>query len=206
MKQIYRQSQLFTFLLYTEGKGLEKKILDCGAGGNCPPLGIFKNYGYETHGVDCSENALKRAAEFEKKHDLNLNIIEGDMRNLTFKDEEFSYAYSYNSIFHMSKEEIKSSIKEIHRVLAKGGYAFINFASCNDERSTLGKKVREGEYLQFEHGEDILHSYFDINEAEDNGFFEGFEVIYKENRIRNGIRQNGDKIALGFIDYIIEKK
>jgi len=206
MNQIYWQNQLFTFLLYTEGKGLKKKILDCGAGGKTPPLGIFKNYGYETHGVDCSENALEKTAEFEKKHNLNLNIIKCDMRNLPYKDEEFSYAYSYNSIFHMSKEDIKSSIKEIHRVLTKGGYAFINFPSCNDERATVGKKVGEGEYLQVEFGEDVLHSYFDINEAEDNGFFEGFEVIMKENSIRNGIRQNGDKITKGYIDYILEKK
>ncbi len=206
MNQIYRQTQLYTFLLYTEGKGLEKKILDCGAGGNCPPLGIFKNHGYETHGVDCSEKALEQAAEFQKKHNLNLNIIEGNMLNLPFKDEEFSYAYSYNSIFHMKKEEIKQSLKELHRVLTKGGYAFINFPSCNDERATQGINVGEGEYLQFEYGENVLHSYFDVNEAEENGFFEGFEVIFKENRIRNGFKQDGAKVTLGFIDYIIEKK
>lgn len=205
MNQVYWQNQLFTFLLYIEGKGLEKKILDCGAGGKTPPLGIFKNYGYETHGIDCSDRALEKAAEFTREHGLELNIIKGDMRNLPFEDEEFSYAYSYNSIFHMSKKEIKKTLKEIHRVLVKGGYAFVNFPSVNDERAEVGKKVGDGEYLQFENGEDILHSYFDIDEAEENGFFQGFNILLKENTIRYGYKGNGDKVTVGCIDYIIEK-
>lgn len=205
MKQLYWQNQLFTFLLYAEGKGLERKILDCGAGGKTPPLGIFKNYGYETYGVELSENAIARAAEFEEKHGMDLNIIKGDMRELAFKDGEFSYVYSYNSIFHMSKEEIKKSIGEIHRVLIKGGYAFINFPSCNDEMATAGKKVGEGEYLQLENGEDVLHSYFNIDEAEEYGFFKGFKIIFKENSIRNGFRDDGSRVTKGYIDYIIEK-
>jgi len=64
--------------------------------------------------------------------------------------------------------------------------------------------VREGEYLQEEYGEKILHSYFDENEAED--YFSGYQVIYKENRIRNGFQSEGVKIRRGYIDYIIEKK
>ncbi len=40
MKAIFRQNQLFTFLLYCNGQALNKTILDCGAGGNLPPLAI----------------------------------------------------------------------------------------------------------------------------------------------------------------------
>ena len=55
-----------------------------------------------------------------------------------------------------------------------------------------------------ERGEEILHSFYDDNEAE--GYFQGFDILYKENRIREGRTQNGGKIRLGFIDYILEKK
>ena len=121
MKTIFRQNQLFTFLLYCNGQGLEKNILDCGAGGGCPPLAIFKDHGYETYGIDIDEEEIQRAKEFEEKHNLELNISKGDMRNLKFEDEYFSYIYSYNTIFHMSKEEISTlfciSTITLHRVL-----------------------------------------------------------------------------------------
>ncbi|WP_066498164.1 class I SAM-dependent methyltransferase [Abyssisolibacter fermentans] len=203
MKPVFRQNQLFTFLLYCNDVKLEKKILDCGAGGNLPPLAIFAEHGYETYGIDISKEQIKRAKIFEEEHNLELGIIEGDMKSLPFEDESVSFIYSYNSIFHMSKEEIGISIKEIYRVLPKGGLAFINFASTRDFRATMGEKVRDGEYLQEEHGEKILHSYFEENEAEK--YFNGFKIIYKENRVREGYASENRKIKLGFIDYIIEK-
>lgn len=203
MKTIFRQNQLYTFLLYCNDVELEKVILDCGAGGRTPPLSIFSEYGYKTHGIEKSTEQIQRAKNFEEENNLNLGIIEGDMKELPFKDESISFVYSYNSIFHMSKEEIGTVIKEIYRVLPKGGLAFVNFPSQKDFRATMGKKVGEGEYFQEEHGEEIMHSYFGENEAEK--YFEGFKVIYKENRIRYGYSGPDTKVTLGFIDYIIEK-
>ncbi|MCB2291548.1 class I SAM-dependent methyltransferase [Clostridium sp. CS001] len=190
-------------MLYCNGVELDKKILDCGAGGNLPPLAIFSEHGYKTHGIDISQAQIELAKAFEVEHNLELGIKEGDMKSLDFENESISFVYSYNSIFHMSKDEIAIVIKEIYRVLPKGGLAFINFTSTSDCRATLGEKVGEGEYLQEEHGEKILHSYFEDNEAE--RFFDGFKVIYKEKRIRDGYARNDVKITLGFIDYIIEK-
>lgn len=203
MKPVFRQNQLYTFLLYCNDVELDKVILDCGAGGNLPPLAIFAEQGYETHGIDVSQEQIELAKKFEAEHNFELGIAQGDMKSLPFEDESISFIYSYNSIFHMSKYEIGKAIKEIYRVLPKGGLAFINFASTSDFRSTMGEKVRDGEYLQQEHGEKILHSYFDENEAEN--YFEGFKVIYKEKRIRDGFARENVKITLGFIDYIIEK-
>ncbi|MGH4123847.1 MAG: class I SAM-dependent methyltransferase [Clostridium sp.] len=203
MKPVFRQNQLFTFLLFCNDVELEKRVLDCGAGGNLPPLAIFAEHGYATHGIDISQSQIEQARNFEVEHNLELGIKEGDMKLLPFKDKSISFIYSYNSIFHMSKSEIGIAVKEIYRVLPKGGLAFINFTSTSDFRATMGEKVRDGEYLQEEHGEKILHSYFEENEAEK--FFDGFKVIYKERRIRDGYARKDVKITLGFIDYIIEK-
>lgn len=204
MKPVFRHSQLYTFLLVCHHESLEKKILDCGAGGDTPPLAIFKEHGFETFGIDISDEQIKRTKEFEEKHQMTLNIEKGNMLSIPFPDESFGCVYSYNSIFHMSKEDIRKSIQEIRRVLKTGGMAFINFASINDDRATVGKKVGDGEYLQDEHmGKDILHSYFDENEAED--YFDGFRIFYKENRIKNIFRDDM-KITRGYIDYIIVKE
>jgi len=203
MKPVFRQNQLYTFLLYCNDVELEKTVLDCGAGGTLPPLAIFAEHGYKTYGIDIDQDQIIRAKDFEIEHNLNLGIVEGNMKSLPFEDDSISFIYSYNSIFHMSKEEIREAIREIYRVLPIGGLAFINFASTNDCRATAGEKVREGEYLQEEQGKMILHSYFDENEAE--SYFEGFKVIFKENRIRDGYARKDVKIRRGFIDYIIEK-
>lgn len=203
MSVVFRQNQLFTFVLYCNGAGLEKIVLDCGAGGNCPPLAIFAEQGYKTIGIDNNEKQIEMAKEFESKNGLDLGIIHGDMRKLPFEDSSISFVYSYNSIFHMSKKEIADTLSEIHRVLPPSGLAYINFASEHDARSTIGEKVGEGEYIQLEFGERILHSFFKENEAEQ--YFNGFKVLYKENRIREGFNPKGDQIRMGFIDYIIEK-
>lgn len=36
------------FLQYCEESGVEQVVLGCGAGGDCPPLEIFGEYGYKT--------------------------------------------------------------------------------------------------------------------------------------------------------------
>jgi ubiquinone/menaquinone biosynthesis C-methylase UbiE len=204
MKTIFRQNQLYTFLLYCNDIEINKEVLDCGAGGNCPPLAIFAEHGYKTHGIEIDDKQLELAKKFETVNGLDLGIIKGDMKKLPYEDNSISFIYSYNSIFHMTKNEISEAISEVRRVLPLGGLTFINFASVHDQRSTVGKKVGEGEFLQIERGEEILHSYFSDNEAEE--YFQGFDILYKENRVREGRTQNGGKIRLGFIDYILEKK
>ncbi|WBW98858.1 class I SAM-dependent methyltransferase [Oceanirhabdus sp. W0125-5] len=205
MKPIFRQNQLFTFLLYCNGQGLEKNILDCGAGGMLPPLALFKEHGYETTGIDISEKAIERANEFQNEQGINLNITKGDMKALSFDDNSFSFCYSYNTIFHMSKKEIKKSLEEMKRVLVPGGLMFINFVSTADERCGRGEEVGAGEYYEMEHGEKVLHSYFHENEGEE--IFEelGLKRIYKEVRKRIGPKRGGGFVTLGYIDYILEK-
>lgn len=203
---IYRQNQLFTFLQYCNGTDMERSILDCGAGGNLPPLGIFSDNGYKTRGIDISNKAIEASKCHESQHNFDLNIQEGDMRQLPFDDASFGFAYSYNTIFHMTKVDIEKSICEMKRVTKKDGLIFINFVSTGDERCGLGQRVGDHEYLEMEHGAQVIHSYFSENEAEK--IFEKLNLkrIYKESRKRIGPTPDGGFITLGYIDYIVEKQ
>jgi SAM-dependent methyltransferase len=78
-------SPLYTFLKYCENSRLPKEILDCGAGGKEPPLYIFHLLGYGSHGVDISEEQLKKARDFCDKKGVELDTRKGDMRNLPFR-------------------------------------------------------------------------------------------------------------------------
>ena len=84
---IYRQTSVYKFLDYCNQSNLEKKVVDCGAGGNMPPLGMFYSEGYETVGIEMDNNQISLAGSFEKKHNIKLNIIKGDMRYIPFKNE-----------------------------------------------------------------------------------------------------------------------
>lgn len=197
-----KQTQLYKFLNYCNEYKLERSVLDCGAGGDNPPLYIFEEEGYKTYGIEISDSQIEKARNFSNQAGVNLNISKGDMRQLSFEDQSLSYIYSYNSIFHMTKKDIQKSINEIKRVLKPGGLCCLNFLSLEDGDCGTGKELGRNEFLQIERGEEVIHSYFGIDEAE--GFFSDMKIIYKENRTIERFYE-GEKIKQGYIDYIIEK-
>lgn len=88
------------------------------------------------------------------------------------------------------------------RVLKPQSLLFVNFGSVNDFRYGQDVKAGEEEFLHPEDGEMVLHSYYDINEADK--YFEGMDIIHKENRILERIFE-GERITQGYIDYIARK-
>ena len=62
---IFRPS-IYKFLHMARWKDVKKKVLDCGAGGNNPPLALFSMHGYEAYGIDISDNALDEERNFAK--------------------------------------------------------------------------------------------------------------------------------------------
>jgi ubiquinone/menaquinone biosynthesis C-methylase UbiE len=202
MELVFRQTQLYKFLNYCNGLDLEKSILDCGAGGNCPPLALFSSFGYKTYGIEISDSQIEMAKAFSKEHNVELNISKGDIRVLPFKDESISFIYSYNTIFHMKKADIEKAVNEIKRVLKPGGLCFINYLSLYDEDYGQGEKVGEGEFLQDEGDGKVIHTYYDINEAEKH--FQDMKILFKENRIQERLYE-GSMIKQGYIDYIVKK-
>lgn len=202
MKKLIKQVQLYRFLDYCNERDLERSVLDCGAGGDYPPLSIFSEFGYKTYGIEISDSQIEKAKKFSKEHKMELNISKGDMRKLQFDDEAVSFIYSYNSIFHMTKMDIQKSINEIKRVLRPGGLCCVNFLSLKDSWYGDGKKVGENEFLQIERDEQVIHTYYDINEGE--AHFENMKILYKEDRVIERIFE-GEKIKQGYIDYIVQK-
>lgn len=202
METFFRQPQLYRFLSYCNGVDLEKTILDCGAGGNCPPLALFQENGYKTYGIELSDSQIEKAEQFSKDHQIDLNIIKGDIRHLPYEDESMSFVYSYNTIFHMKKQDITLAVNEIKRAVKPGGLCLINFLTINDRDYGSGEKLGEGEFLQAERGEEVIHTYYDILEAEKH--FRDMRILFKENRILERIYE-GKMIKQGYVDYIAQK-
>jgi SAM-dependent methyltransferase len=202
MTEILRAAPLYTFLWYCSQSPLPKIILDCGAGGNRPPLILFHELGFETHGIEISDENLQKVAGFEAEHQVKLNIQKGDMRQIPLPAESISFAYSFNSIFHLKPEDIAQSIAEIHRVLLPGGLCFINFLSVDDGEYGKGTEILPGVFYQNEYGHETLHTYF--NDTEGDDYFRNFEIIRKEKRVMD-LWEQGEKYRAAFIDYIVKK-
>ncbi|MEW5871842.1 MAG: class I SAM-dependent methyltransferase [Chloroflexota bacterium] len=202
-----RAPQLFTFLEHCEDSSLEKEILECGAGiwPSLEPLFVrFQERGYVVHGIDISPERLAAAQQYCTDNHLDVDLRQGDMRQLPFDDRSISFVYAYNTIFHMRKSDVAVAMQEIERVLKPGGLCFVNFLSHADCGFGTGERVGDGEYAQIEAGEAVIHSYYDAQEAE--LYFAAFDLLHKENRLLERWFEDGERLVQGYIDYIGRKR
>jgi len=198
---VFKHTPLYRFLEYCNNELTENEILDCGAGGQMPPLSLFNMHGYKTSGIDFDPQQVEKANAYGLKNKQTLNIIVGDMTCLPYEDHSFDFVYSYNSIFHMKKEQIQIAINEMKRVLKPNGLMFVNFLSVDDFRCGEGPHLGDNQYEQMD-DEPVIHSYFDFDEAE--AYFSDMTFVTKERRIIERIYE-GNRIKQGFIDYILRK-
>ena len=187
MSLIIYPAPLYAFLAFanrTRGESSPQsktKILDCAAGGETPPLGLFHEYGYETWGIDISPQQIQLAQAFGEKHNMVLNLRVGDMRQLPFDDDTFDCVYEYNSIAHLSKVDTGLAIKEMFRVLKKGGLCFVGFMSL-DCWPILGRRVNDGEFCLIEGDQEVTHSAYTDNEPDQ--YFASWKILQKEKNTR----------------------
>ena len=198
------RSTIYKFLRIVKWKKPEtKKVLDCGAGGNNPPLALFSKHGYDAYGIDISESALEEAKEYASKHSLALKLSVGDMRNLSFADEYFDLVFSYNASIHLTKVDTEKSVKEMLRVLKRGGLLCINFLWNKNVHPSLGEEKNPGEFWNVEHGEETVHSFF--TEEEVAQMLTDTKVILKE-KIQVEVLIQDDYFRESSFDFIVQKE
>ena len=185
---VYR-SAVYGFLEFVwqkekiSGESLGRKILDCGAGGQRAPIGLFAEHGFEAFGIDISESQIEVAKKFCKDRKLKVNLSVGDMRNIPFDNNSFDIVYEFYSMVHLRKGDILKTIQEMKRVVKKGGHLFFGFAST-DTWPITGEEREKGEFWVFEHGdEEVVHSFFTGDEIEE--YLEGLEILRTDRRVRN---------------------
>lgn len=188
---------LYEFLRRCETSPLSKKILDCGAGGDSPPLSIFYQMDYKTCGIEIDPRSLAQAREFCYRTGMSLNILRGDMRSLPFPSAEFSFVYSFNAIFFMKKSDILQVMLEMERVLKPSGLCFVNFLSVDEPNRN--EYNEQGRMLFGTSG----FSYHVDDEPD--GYFNNFVLLMKEKR---WTEQNldGKKNIQVSMEYMARKK
>ena len=199
MNEIIWATPLYEFLRQCNASPLDKVILDCGAGGDPPPLSLFHQYGYKTYGVEIAEEALGKAQQFCQATGMALNISRGDMRDIPFPSESFGFVYSFNAIFFMTKPDIARALSEIERVLKREGLCFVNFQSVDDldndpffETAPLRRLLQSERFAKHED-----------NEAD--AYFRNYEILHKEKKFTEWVH-GGRQFKRVTIEYIAQKK
>ena len=176
----------FLSFIHTEQAKDEKmdfiKILDCGAGGSVPPLALFCEHGFDTWGIDVSDEQLKLARQFCDEKRLQINFRKGDMRQIPFDDKSYEYVYEHYSMCHLSKEDTAKAISEMNRVTKIKGACFLGIISTDSwPKSSYGEEKAFGEYWMEEENGLVRHSLFTDKEADQ--LVAGWEVLKKEKRV-----------------------
>jgi SAM-dependent methyltransferase len=189
---------LYEFLRQCNVSSLERRVLDCGAGGSDPPLSLFHQYGYDTFGIEIATEALEKASRFCRENDMPLKIFRSDMRRIPFASESFSFVYSFNAIFFMTKPDIARAMREMERVLRPGGLVYVNFVSVDEPD--------KGPFCETAPARDLLKSerFAQHEDNEADAYFEAFEIQRKEKRTVEKAHGSGMLLQV-YIEYIARK-
>ena len=97
-----------------------------GGCGDARYVRYFSDLGVRTIGIDYARSTVKRINELFS----DLDVREGDIRNLEFPDDYFDAYYSGGVIEHF-EDGVGPQLSEAHRVLRDGGYFFVTVPHMN---------------------------------------------------------------------------
>ena len=132
-----------------------KVILDAGCGEGYGS-NLLAEVATKVIGVDISQEAIRHAREKYSRENLHYYVM--DAVNMDFADNTFDVIISFQVIEHLNNP--LKFLKEIKRILKKGGWAIISTPNKSLHKGkSIGKyHVKEYRYHEFM---DLLNSYFD---------------------------------------------
>ncbi len=113
----------FFLRLYPGANTTRPKVLDIGCGTGIV-MKEFLPYA-SMHGIDFSAEAIR----FCKKRGLS-SVQQGSVLELPFADASFDAVFLLDVLYHQGIPDDVQALREVHRVLKKGGKAFITDSAC----------------------------------------------------------------------------
>lgn len=138
-------------------------ILDIGSGPGRDGQKL-KNQGFNVICLDASRSMIELTLK------RGLPSIQSDFLTLPFPNQSFEGVWSYTSLLHIPRKQVKKALKEIHRVLKKDGTFGLGLIEGNTQEYRLSS------------GKDKprLFTYYTKQELEKLLKNTGFDVIYYE--------------------------
>lgn len=155
-----------------------KKVLDVGMGYGFDLISKHRK-GYDCYGVEYDRTRVEKTKEIFEKHGLDATLKAGTATKIPFGNGFFDEVICSHVIEHV-KDDMKC-LKEIYRVLKKGGTLYLRVPHVNNLYTKFHMKIHsESPYTdrthvrEYDRGhlEEILTSSgFDIKKIEMSGFF-----------------------------------
>lgn len=95
------------------------------------------NKGYIPIGIDIRLEFCKTAIQTLHNNNKNGYSVVADLKNLPFQDNIFDLVWSFSVIQHTHKQRLLSCLAHIDRILATGGFAFLEFPNKNGIRNRI---------------------------------------------------------------------
>jgi SAM-dependent methyltransferase/uncharacterized protein YbaR (Trm112 family) len=115
--------------------------------------------GYQPVGIDPSLDAVLAARRISRQLKLETSFVVGDARFLPFASGCFDVGFSYGVFQHFSKDNAKTSLDEIARVVKKNGKVLVQMPNKYGVRSFY-QQARRG----FSEGEEFEVRYWSPSE------------------------------------------
>ncbi len=109
----------------------DKTVLDIGCGAGGKSLYYITKGAKHVYGVDCVESYKEESAQLANQLGLSeqFTFIHADAKELPYPDESFDTVIMNDAMEHVAEPE--AVLKEILRVLTKGGKLYVNFPPYN---------------------------------------------------------------------------
>ena len=168
----------------------EKSILDLGCGIGRHAI-FFDDLGLNSFGIDLSEEAIlfsKKWAIDLNKRELEKRLIQGNIKNLPWKDSFFDFAVSHGVLDSMQFEIAKDACKELSRVLKPSGLFYCDLISGDDSHHS--REYSGEEIIKTLHEEGTIQTFYNFEKIKDllvNCFcIEECFLIRRENILNGG--------------------
>ncbi|NQZ84733.1 MAG: class I SAM-dependent methyltransferase [Nanoarchaeales archaeon] len=147
-----------------------KNILDIGCGPGFQTKYLTEK-GFNTTGIDNSEEMIKQGREIYK----NSNIKLLELKNINKLNQTFDGIWAEAVLFHISKQDFKDTINNFNKLLNKEGLLYFSLKQGSEELI-----LEDGRFFAYYKKEEILNS---LNSK--------FELLnYRENKVHKDTFMN----------------
>jgi len=161
----------------------QRRALDVGCGSG-RHLRLLLDYGFQSYGIDYSQDAIDVARNLVDKHPLYKELKAVDLAVTPYPDSFFQVVICWGAIFLRPVNEMLKDLQTIYRLLCTGGQAVVNFRS--KENWFYGKGIsQDGEetYLLDENAgpyKSMRYTFVDLDQAKTLLKNVGFEIENSE--------------------------
>ena len=145
----------------------------------------FASNGFKVQGFDISEKAVEIAKEGLAKYKFDTtNFKVASVLDTGYEDETFDGVIAHAVLDHLTMEDAKKALEELHRIIKINGMVWISFDVAQSEDFEENHITYEDGTMEYTEGcrEGMLFNPYDEDKIDD--LLQNFHIVYR------GIRGN----------------